>query len=145
MPRIPVKGTDQTALVDAKYAKQLPKSIWVGRSLSRAKPMCRYEGKTMTLVRAIGLMAGRSPDCYILPKNGDHFDCRSRNAIASHDIPTDHLPVYKNSTTGIKGIRATKDGAYRVVLLVKGKQRQFGQSRDLNVAREILKAAQKLI
>lgn len=145
MPTITVKGTDLTAKVDAKYRKQIPRSVWVDRIRSQAKPVCRYEGKTMTLVRAVGLMAGHSPTKYLLPRNGDHFDCRAKNVAEFDDIPATNRPVYKNSKSGIKGIRTVKGGHYAIVLCVNGHEKGFGSSRDLDVAREILDAARKLI
>ena len=145
MPRIPVKGTDLTAQVDADMLKKLPKSIWADRMRSRVKPICRYEGRTMTLLRAVGLMSGLSPKVYILPKNGDHFDCRRKNAGEFDDIPTADLPVYKNSKSGVKGIRSSADGRYTVVLRVGGKEKSFGSTRDLEIARVILQKARKMV
>lgn len=86
--RFTIPGTDRTINVDRKYVDRLPKSLWVVTTRNGTEqPTGRYNGRTMTVVRMIGLMAGM-PDCaYIMPANGDYFDCRLKNVNACEDRP----------------------------------------------------------
>lgn len=145
MPKIPVKGTELTALVDADVVKQIPRSIWVDYARKKPKPLCRYDGVIMTLARAVGLINGLNPNCYLLPANGDPFDCRKRNIKEYDTIPNSCIPTYKNNKAGIKGIRTRKDGLYTVIIRVGNKDRTFGSTRDLTIAQAILNQARKLV
>ncbi len=86
--RVSIPGTDCTINVDRKYVDRLPKSLWLVTTRNgTVQPTGRYNGRTMTVVRMIGLMAGM-PDCaFILPINGDYFDCRVKNVRACDDRP----------------------------------------------------------
>jgi hypothetical protein len=86
--RLTIPGTDCTINVDRKYASMLPKSLWtVTTRNGTVQPTGRLNGVTMTVVRMVGLLSGM-PDCaFIMPKNGDYFDCRLKNVQACDGRP----------------------------------------------------------
>ena len=145
MPYLTVKGSDRKIRVDARFARRLPESLWTVRSRGGLEiPTGRLNGRVMTVVRMIGLLAGYADCQFILPVNGDYFDCRIRNVAATPRIPRSHPKrVYKNSKSGIRGIRSS-NGRFAVVLCVNGTQKHFGSAADLESAKQILTKAERL-
>ena len=142
--QVSIKGTDRKIKIDARFAKMLPDSVWmVTTRQGKQQPTCRHNGRTMTVVRAVGLMAGM-PGCqYILPRNGDWFDCRVRNIFTTDAMPQSGDRVYRNNSSGVRNIQAGGNGYWRVVLVINGRQTCFGQSKDLEEAKKIRDAARK--
>src|SRR5262245_7917647 len=145
MPHLTIMGSDRKLRVDAKFAKRLTMSLWTNQSRGGLEiPTGRLNGRVMTVCRMIGLMAG-FPDCqFILPKNGDYFDCRLKNVAPMPRIPRTHPKrVYRNSQSGVRGIRQ-RDGTFTVVLRVNGAEKHFGSADDLESAKQILAKAERL-
>lgn len=139
-----IQHTLRPVIVEPRHVPMLPRSIWACNSRGHTFPVCRFNGLTSTLIRVIGLLEGMDEDLFIVPRNGDHFDCTAANALSCVAVPKDYRIVRAalfNPTPGI----VVKDGLYQVILEANGKPRWFGTSSDLKTAKRQLRAAKKQI
>ena len=95
---------------------------------------------THPCARVVGLLEGMDEDLFIVPKNGDHFDCTVENLNECGRLPVNYRAVRAALINPIPGI-TVRDGLYQVILPVNGRDQWFGTSVDLKTAKKQLRAA----